>query len=180
MFSEREVADCAIIVERRQLNGSSCGMRRHYCVVCASGCGMRSLCCESRALCGVGLAARTSAVYFERMLHLNLIPLLKARGVSQPYAWLVKSGFPVSAARRFAANDYKEIPLRYLEKLCLMLRCTPNDLLCWEPEGEVPERHPLAALISSEASGLEWIDELRGMSLDELRALGRKLKPGSN
>ncbi len=103
--------------------------------------------------------------------------LFKARGIRKPLHWLLQNGFPVSAARAIARETYQSLPLVHLERLCRLLHCTPNDVVRWQPpEGTVVTGHPLQALIDSPLAGLEWMSRLEALSLDELRALGRKLE----
>ncbi len=111
------------------------------------------------------------------MLRLNLKAVCLLRGIQKPYAWLLKAGFPPSAAFRLNGEDYSNLPLAHLEKLCLLLRCTPHDLLRWTPDADTVEAdsQPLAALHRKEENDLHWISNMNAKSVDELREIGRKL-----
>lgn len=81
------------------------------------------------------------------MLSIDVRPVMAARGVRKVYAHLVKAGMPVTAARKLSDNTYRVVPLEHLETLCLLLKCTPNDLLVWVPDqGQIVDGQPLAAL----------------------------------
>ncbi len=111
------------------------------------------------------------------MLSLRIKAIFKARGIRYPYAWLAANGVSEPAARKLAAEAYRNLPLNNLEQLCLLLRCTPNDVLRWEPAPGTDTAHqPLAALLATEDNGLEWLNDIGNMSIDELRALGEKVK----
>lgn len=110
------------------------------------------------------------------MLRLNLKAICKLRGIHKPYAWLLKAGFPPSAAFKLNQEDYANLPLAHLEKLCLLLHCTPHDLLRWTPEPGVETAHqPLAALLDTPNEDLDWIAQMNTKSVAELRAIGQKL-----
>lgn len=111
------------------------------------------------------------------MLRLNIKAVCKLRGISKPQAWLVKSGFPKSTAANMGREEYENLPLVHLEKMCLLLNCTPNDLLRWEPEAGMDTKGPaLAALLpASKDEELGWVAEAGSKTVEELRAIGRKL-----
>ncbi len=111
------------------------------------------------------------------MILLNLKAICKLRGISKPQAWLVKAGLPKSTAANMGREDYENLPLVHLEKVCLLLNCTPNDLLRWEPAaGMETKSHALSALLpTSKAEELDWVAEAGSKSVEELRAIGRKL-----
>lgn len=97
------------------------------------------------------------------MLKYNIKNLLRQRGVSQPYAFLMKNGFSRSVAQRLAAEKMATISPQQVEKLCLALMCLPNDLYCWTADkGETAdERHLL------------WV--LRERKLDSLADVGKNV-----
>jgi len=86
------------------------------------------------------------------MLYLNLTSLLKERGVTKPVALLVKAGFTYYAANELANSRVRNLSLKHLERLCLALNCTPNDVLTWRREegSAVPKNHPLEKLAPKE------------------------------
>lgn len=88
------------------------------------------------------------------MLKFNFTRVFKARGIERPYTYLVKAGYSASFANRVSNNKVRQLNVVDVEKLCVMLRCTPNDLLEWVPGQNYTagEEHPLSSLrrISSE------------------------------
>lgn len=67
------------------------------------------------------------------MLYINIKRVMRLRGVPSSYKMLLEIGFAPATARRFLKNEGSRIDFGYLEKLCLALNCTPNDLLEWKP-----------------------------------------------
>lgn len=91
------------------------------------------------------------------MLKYNVKNLMKVRGITHPYAFLRKRGFSHSTAARMAGEKMVGITPSLIESLCLVLKCTPNDLFVWTPgNGEVvSEGHPLKKLIAKESVSLD-------------------------
>jgi hypothetical protein len=79
------------------------------------------------------------------MLHLCLGRIFKARGIEQPYKYLVKNGFVPFTAHKYKNGKVEQIRLDHIEKLCVILNCTPNELFEWVPNDlldDYPD-HPL-------------------------------------
>jgi DNA-binding Xre family transcriptional regulator len=85
------------------------------------------------------------------MLKYNLERILHQKGITAPVAFLIKAGFKKTTAGRFARGKFTEISMSNLEKLCLLFRCTPNDLLEWTParQKDRDDNQPLEKLLSS-------------------------------
>src|SRR5690606_26595516 len=83
------------------------------------------------------------------MLIYNLRRILALRGIDKPHAFLVKNGFAPSTASNMLAYYPIVFKVKSLEKLCVALRCTPNDLFEWREteKSSVPENHPLQTLV---------------------------------
>lgn len=62
--------------------------------------------------------------------------------------------------------------LKYLEKVCEILKCTPHDILVWEPDKKTVaiENHPLSILRGNNQT-LDVLNELRTMPLQEIKEL---------
>ncbi|MES2566602.1 MAG: helix-turn-helix transcriptional regulator [Bacteroidota bacterium] len=72
------------------------------------------------------------------MLTLNLQPVFKARGIDKPYSFLVSAGFPSYTAHNLLNAKTVSFRLSYIDKLCAILNCTPNELLvCTQPQREI-------------------------------------------
>ena len=110
------------------------------------------------------------------MLTLNIHPICKARNIKAPFAFLTRNGFTHTTAHKIVAGKSPQPKLAYIEKLCILLRCQPNDLFQWIPADGQDTTLPLAALIPKQENGLEWMDDLSKLSLDKLRALGAVVK----
>jgi DNA-binding Xre family transcriptional regulator len=67
------------------------------------------------------------------MLYFNIKKVLRLRGVDEHYRFLVNLGFVPSTAHNFLRSDVTLVRLEQIEKLCVALNCTPNDLLEWQP-----------------------------------------------
>lgn len=79
------------------------------------------------------------------MLKFNIKNLMKLRGITHPHAYLLKNGFSRSVAARIAAEKMTAISPSQIEKLCIVLKCLPNDLFCWTAgkDETATESHPL-------------------------------------
>lgn len=82
------------------------------------------------------------------MLSYNFSRIFKARWIDKPFSYLVKAGYSDNFATRIANNRVERLNLKDLERICILLQCTPNDLLEWHPDSKEsqPEKHPLAGL----------------------------------
>lgn len=82
------------------------------------------------------------------MFKLQLKKMIELRGIQKASGFLVKLGFTYAKAQRFLADEYAAVKLGDLEKFCVALNCTPNDLLEWKPDANtvLPESHALNAL----------------------------------
>jgi len=105
------------------------------------------------------------------MMQYNLKEILSARGVMNPYAYLLKAGIPAFTASQMITGKLKMIKLDHMELLCKALYCTPNDLLVWIPgDAALPDKHPLTKLKRSDH--LRQISEaIKTLPLDELKKL---------
>lgn len=82
------------------------------------------------------------------MLYFNISRLMELRGIDKPYAFLVKNGFVTQTATNMINDRLGRITPDQMEKLCLILNCTPNDLFDWRPSENmsVSESHALHSL----------------------------------
>lgn len=82
------------------------------------------------------------------MLTFNFARIFKARGIEKPFSYLVNAGYSDNFATRVANSKMERMNLKDMERLCVMLQCTPNDILEWIPDKKEakPEKHPLATL----------------------------------
>ena len=113
------------------------------------------------------------------MLQWNFKKVFTARNVVKPYTWLVSQGISRGVASRMSTGKTDKISLKHLEKLCLALNCSPNDLLEWEPANEKLDNPQCALYIlkptSSTANAAEYVSAL---PLAQLQELAKVLREG--
>jgi len=81
-------------------------------------------------------------------MYYNFQKIFKLRGITQPFVYLIKHGFPRGQAYQFTKLRNDGLRIKNLERLCLLLECTPNDIIEWIPpkDFQIPETHPLHKL----------------------------------
>ena len=106
------------------------------------------------------------------MLTFNIRPILKQRGIENPYSFLVKAGISRPSASRILNSHPRVFRLDHIEILCTKLNCTPNDLLSWIPEKDttLPENHSLK-ILKRDDKPFEVYDILKTISLEELNQI---------
>lgn len=79
------------------------------------------------------------------MLYYKFERIFNARRIFKPFSYLQKAGFSGNFASRIKNERVSRLELKQLERLCLLLRCTPNDLMEWIPEEntDFEKNHPL-------------------------------------
>ena len=81
------------------------------------------------------------------MLKIIVQPLMALKGIKSPMAFLQEHGFPYYTARHIVEGHLGSFNLRNIEKLCIALECTPNDITFYKQGNTVlPEAHPLHTL----------------------------------
>ncbi len=82
------------------------------------------------------------------MLRFNFSRVFKARGIEKPFSYLLKSGYSDNFATRVINNRIAKLNLNDIEKLCELLKCTPNDFLEWIPDSKDFDTltHPLVSI----------------------------------
>ena len=70
------------------------------------------------------------------------------RGIRKDLTFLMKNGVGRSTASNLLNFNVAYVKIEHLEKLCLLLRCTPNDLFGWKPpkDAVIDDAHPLMSL----------------------------------
>ena len=71
-------------------------------------------------------------------------------------------------------GDMQTLKTHHMEKVCLALRCTPNDLLEWKPAESAPTDHPLHAL--QRRRRLDILEAIHSLPLEKLDELKEKLE----
>ncbi len=108
------------------------------------------------------------------MLKFNFKPMFDARGITKPTGHLRKLGVSPHQASYIATNKVKTLNLKAIEKICLLLNCTPHDLLEWEPDTNLaePGKYELNKL-RKETKMMIVSEELRDLPLDKLEKIHR-------
>ena len=78
------------------------------------------------------------------MLRYNLQKLFNLRGITNPTIYLQRNGFKDYTSYKIAYNEFKYLPLETMEKLCLLLNCTPNDMMEWIPDSTQTQNENIA------------------------------------
>lgn len=107
------------------------------------------------------------------MLYLNFHYILENRGIQNPLRFLVTSGFNYHTANMLLHDSKNSVRFQDLEKLCLLLECTVDDLLAWNPSTTIskPENRPLSKLMNRKRRGLitAKLRQLSNQQLEEVR-----------
>lgn len=86
------------------------------------------------------------------MLIFNPKKILSLRGIEKVAGFMVKSEFTYQSAGRVLKSRASLIKVKDIERLCVALNCTPNDLFEWKADQTtvLPEGHSLNALSRGE------------------------------
>jgi DNA-binding Xre family transcriptional regulator len=68
------------------------------------------------------------------MLKLDLYRIFEDKGIENPNQFLKKNGLTAHTVSRLLNNKVSSISFKHLEKICLLLNCTLDDLFSWENE----------------------------------------------
>ena len=113
------------------------------------------------------------------MIKLDLRRIFQEKGIENPHLFLKKCGVPSHTSHRLLYNEIDSIRFKHLEKICLHLNCTVDDLCSWIPDDKNGDykAHPLNKLrrikikenISHKIKGLtlDKLDQVRNF-IDEL------------
>ncbi len=116
------------------------------------------------------------------MIRYNFDRVFKARGIERPFSYLRQAGFSDNFATKVKNNRVVRLNLKELEKLCLVLRCTPNDFCEWikEKDTQVDSDHPINLIKRSDkvvdiiktlnTVPLGQLDEIEGIIKEKIKA----------
>ncbi len=111
------------------------------------------------------------------MLQIDVNRLLKMRGVEFGAVWLSKHGISYKQAVRILSGKTKTVSLDLLYKLCKVFKCTPNELLVYEPRGKA-ELGFLKPLVRKATPSPK--DVLHGLSQEEVERVLEEMKKIKN
>lgn len=111
------------------------------------------------------------------MLHFDLVGMMRRREIENPYRFLAKNGFNYHTAGHLLRNERDSLSYKNLEKLCLLLHCTPNDLFVWQKPKDtlVAESHPLHQL-KPKPHDINVTQKLQELPLDKLEQVKQFIK----
>ena len=115
------------------------------------------------------------------MIQYNFDRIFKARGIERPFTYLVKAGFSDNFATKVKNNKIRRIGLKELEKLCILLRCTPNDFYEWTPDvnDKTDKDHPISIIRKSDKV-VDLTKTLNSVPLGELDEIEELIKERIN
>ena len=105
---------------------------------------------------------------------LDLHPILTARNIKFPSAFLTKAGINNRTLTKMMKGEAVQVNFRQLTILCISLNCTPNDLFVIR-NMDLPELHALNALpVAGAEDDLPSVEEwLSGKSIEEVKTILR-------
>ncbi|MCD9187237.1 MAG: helix-turn-helix transcriptional regulator [Pyrinomonadaceae bacterium] len=85
------------------------------------------------------------------MLKFNPKKVFAMRGIEKATNFLVRLGFSYPKASSFLESKSRFVQIKDIERLCIKLNCTPNDLFEWKPDANtvLPDSHALNALLNT-------------------------------
>ena len=109
------------------------------------------------------------------MIYLNLNNILQAKGIDKPNQYLFQNGISRHNAHRLLNHVTDSISFKLIEKLCLILNCTPNELFTWSNTSKIPhlDKHAIQTIKYEGSSGNinQALQQLPVNKLNELRNL---------
>ncbi|MDX9846245.1 MAG: helix-turn-helix transcriptional regulator [Tenuifilaceae bacterium] len=111
------------------------------------------------------------------MIRYNFNRVFKARGIDKPFSFLKQSGFSDSFASKVKNGNVSRLNLKLIERLCLHLRCTPNDFMEWTPDTDkdIDENHPLNQIRRSDRI-IDITRTLNSVPLGQLEEIEKLIK----
>lgn len=108
------------------------------------------------------------------MLTINAGRIFKMRGLSGHLIRLVRAKITRRTAHGFLDGSAKTVKLKHLEKMCLLLNCTPNDLFDWKPDEESnpPESHSLYSLRKN-VEIKNFSEKLKDVPIEKLKEINQ-------
>ena len=114
------------------------------------------------------------------MLNYNFSRVFKARGIDKPFTYLCNSGFSDQFATKVKNNKIKRLGLKEMEKLCLLLKCTPNDFMEWIPDADYDniDNHPMDYL--KKTYEVDMVKTINSIPLGQIQEIEQLIKEKLN
>jgi DNA-binding Xre family transcriptional regulator len=109
------------------------------------------------------------------MLAFNLKRLVELKGIAETKKLLINSGLGYQTVMRMLRNNTFVPTGEQLERICIALKCTPNDIYQWLPAKDAPTDLPLNGLKHNTATLQE---KIKNMSMEQVIALEKLLENG--
>ena len=103
------------------------------------------------------------------MIRLRIKALMETKGVRYPNKALIALGISARVAGKYLSGKKQTLALKHIDRICLLLRCQPNDLLEWVPDDPTQNdpTQPLQALKPKERFNVNEV--LKKMTPEEIR-----------
>jgi DNA-binding Xre family transcriptional regulator len=103
------------------------------------------------------------------MMRIRIKEMIKEKGIRFPYSAMVTAGISRGVANKYMKNTKGYILTQHIEKLCLLFRCTPNDLYEWVPDDALQNdpTQPLNAL--KPKTHFDPFEAMKKMTPEEIR-----------
>lgn len=106
-------------------------------------------------------------------LKFDIRRVFNARSITNPVAFLIKAGISNATAVKLMRNQQSGIKWQQLQKICIALNCTPNDI--FTSTGAITKlsaAHALSAIVRPPEENLQqMLLKLPANKLDKLRRL---------
>ncbi|MBK3516581.1 helix-turn-helix domain-containing protein [Carboxylicivirga marina] len=110
------------------------------------------------------------------MLEYDFTRVMKARGIDKPFKFLRQAGFSANFASKIKNNRVLRLTTEQLEKLCLLFKCTPNDLMVWTPTDSAHvDDHPLHKIRKSDVQ-VDMLKTINSIPLEHLSRINQLIK----
>lgn len=111
------------------------------------------------------------------MLKYNFERIIKARGIEKPFTYFQNAGFSDNFASKIKNNRISRLENKQLERLCLLLKCTPNDLMEWTPDSntDFDEKHPMHILRKTKTD-IDLLKTINSVPLGQLERIEQLIK----
>jgi DNA-binding Xre family transcriptional regulator len=111
------------------------------------------------------------------MLIFDLAHVMENKGIENPTRLMLKAGFTRHTTHRLLYNKITTINYRSLEKLCVILNCTIDDLFTWKPDENLPEPEKLLLhKLTNRKSYRPIRAKLKNLSQEQLEQVGNFLQ----
>ena len=117
------------------------------------------------------------------MLSFDIARICAERGINNASLWLREQAFRSNYITTILRKKPSvRLSLQQIEKICLALHCTPNELFSWMPDAGKPvaPNHQMHALVRNNKPSIpDLMRSLPAEQLEQVRELMMQLKSGA-